>query len=660
MQERFSERQEWLEADALGGFASGTVSGLRTRRYHALLLSAATPPTGRQVLVAAVDTDVSIAGRSVPLSSHRYAPGVIHPDGASRLDGFTADPWPGWRWRLEDGTVVEHAVFVPAGLPVVVLRWRRAAGVGDARLTARPFLAARDYHALQHANDAFRFEPAIEGALVGWNPYDGVQPVVALANGVYRHHPDWYRNFAYAEERRRGLDSVEDLACPGAFDWDLTAGDAVLILGARCPDTLALFASGAAREVADRLAWSERSRRNALGGPMDRAADAYLVRRGTGRTIIAGYPWFTDWGRDTFIAIRGLCITAGRYTEAREILVAWAREVSEGMLPNRFPDAGEAPEFNAVDASLWFVVAAHELLEADPSVPPADRDRIRAAMQAILTGYQAGTRFGIHADEDGLLAAGVPGVQLTWMDARIGDRVITPRIGKPVEIQALWINALRAVAGFDARWTPRLARATASFERRFWNEQAGALFDVVDVNHVPGAVDDAFRPNQILAAGGLPFALLEGTRARRLVEAVEARLWTPAGLRSLAADAPGYIGRYGGDVASRDGAYHQGTVWPWLAGPFVDAWVRVRGRSAAAREDARHRFLEPLLAHYNASELGHLAEVADGEPPHAAGGCPFQAWSLGEALRLRQLLRSTPDVPETVAGLRHPIPAVRG
>jgi predicted glycogen debranching enzyme len=659
MPHSFSDRQEWLEADGLGGFASGTVPGLRTRRYHALLLSAATPPTGRQVLVAAVDAEVSLAGRSVALSSHRYLPDVIYPDGTSRLARFTADPWPCWTYHLDDDTIVEHSLFVPAGAPVVVLRWRRTRGTGSARLTVRPFLAGRDYHSLQHANDAFRFEPTTEGTVLGWNPYDGVQPVVSLANGRYRQSPDWYRNFEYAEERARGLDSVEDLACPGAFEWDLADGDAVLLLAARQPDTLALFTSGQALDVADTLARSERRRRGALGGPMDRAADAYLVRRGTGRTIIAGYPWFTDWGRDTFIAIRGLCLATGRYTEAREILVAWSGAVSEGMLPNRFPDAGEAPEFNAVDASLWFVIAAHELLEADPSVPPADRELIRAAMQAILAGYQRGTRFGIHADEDGLLAAGVPGVQLTWMDAKVGDRVITPRIGKPVEVQALWINALWAVAQFDGRWAPALDLATASFERRFWNEQAGALFDVVDANHVPGAVDDAFRPNQILAAGGLPLALLDGPRTRRLVDAVEARLWTPAGLRSLAPDASAYTGRYGGDVASRDGAYHQGTVWPWLAGPFVDAWVRVRGATAGAREEARLRFLEPLLGHFDAETLGHVPEVADGDAPHASGGCPFQAWSLGEALRLRQRLRSTPGEPETGAAVRHPIPAVR-
>jgi predicted glycogen debranching enzyme len=358
------------------------------------------------------------------------------------------------------------------------------------------------------------------------------------------------------------------------------------------------------------------------------------VRRGTGLTIIAGYPWFTDWGRDTFIAIRGLCLATARYDDALRILLAWAGAVSEGMMPNRFPDAGEAPEFNAVDASLWFVVAAHELLEADRSIRATHRDALQNAIEAILDGYSRGTRFGIRMDADGLLAAGVPGVQLTWMDARVDDRVITPRIGKPVEVQALWINALWIASQVADRWKEPFGRAQAAFDARFWNESDDALYDVIDVDHVAGTHDSSFRPNQLLAVGGLPLPVLEGERARRLVTRVEARLWTPMGLRSLAPDARGYCGHFGGGPSARDAAYHQGTVWPWLLGPFVDAWVRTRGGTEAAKREARMRFLDPLLASTQAAVTGHLPEVADGDPPHRSGGCPFQAWSLGEALRL--------------------------
>jgi predicted glycogen debranching enzyme len=379
---------------------------------------------------------------------------------------------------------------------------------------------------------------------------------------------------------------------------------------------------------------AEQRRRRRFPTRLHRSADAYLVRRGTGKTIVAGYPWFTDWGRDTFIALRGLCLATGRLEDARAILLEWAGAVSEGMLPNRFPDRGETPEFNAVDAALWYVVAVHDLLQVDKRITRRDRQTLEVAIDAILSGYSRGTRYGIHVDDDGLLAAGEPGVQLTWMDAKVGDWVVTPRIGKPVEVQALWLNALRIGSGFSERWADVYARVRATFEDRFWNEAAGSLHDVIDVDHRRGTFDPTFRPNQILAVGGLPFAVLDGARARRVVDAVEARLLTPLGPRSLAPDEPGYTPCYRGGVRERDGAYHQGTVWPWLMGPFVEAWVRVRGATTQAKGEARARFLEPLLVHLDDAGVGHLPEVADGDPPHSPGGCPFQAWSIGEALRL--------------------------
>jgi predicted glycogen debranching enzyme len=420
------------------------------------------------------------------------------------------------------------------------------------------------------------------------------------------------------------------------FRFDLAAGPAVLALAA---DGAGLEDDAAA--LFDRLAAGERVRREGFASPLPRAADAYVVARGRGRTIVAGYPWFTDWGRDTFIALRGLCLATGRLDDARAILLEWAGAVHDGLLPNRFADRGEAPEFNAVDASLWFVVAVHECLEAAVgarSGDAADRARLSAAVDAILECHVRGTRHDIRMDADGLLAAGEPGVQLTWMDARVDGRVITPRIGKPVEVQALWINALQIASAWSSRWLAPLARARTSFAR-FWNAEGSCLFDVVDADHVPGANDATFRPNQVLAVGGLPFAVLaDDAKARRVVDAVEARLVTPLGLRSLAPDDPAYVGRYEGGVAERDGAYHQGTVWPWLLGPFVDAWVRVRGGTPEAKAEARRRFLDPLLAHLEAAGLGHLPEIADGDPPHTPRGCPFQAWSVGEALRLDRVV----------------------
>jgi predicted glycogen debranching enzyme len=381
---------------------------------------------------------------------------------------------------------------------------------------------------------------------------------------------------------------------------------------------------------------AETKRRAKLGAPVQRAADAYVVRRGEGRTIIAGYPWFTDWGRDTFIALRGFMTLPGGRGLARDILLAWAPTVSQGMVPNRFPDAGEQPEYNAVDASLWYVVAAQEYLNAAGRLPDAEVQMLHHAIDQIIAGYRAGTRFGIHMDDDGLVAAGVPGLQLTWMDAKVGDWVVTPRIGKPVEVQALWLNALRIAATRSPELGELADRALASFRARFWNE--GSLFDVIDVDHVRGRNDPALRPNQIFAAGGLPLTLLEPDQACRVIETVEKRLLTPMGLRSLAPDEPGYRGRCEGGVAERDGAYHQGTVWPWLIGPFVEAWLRQRDFAPDARREADQRFLAPLRAHLGVAGIGHVSEIADGDAPHTPRGCPFQAWSLGELLRLSRLV----------------------
>jgi predicted glycogen debranching enzyme len=634
----WSDELEWLEADGLGGFASGTVTGRRTRRYHALLLTATTPPTGRVVLVNGYEAWAETPTGRFALSSQRYAGGVVHPEGDRRLVEFAAEPWPRWVYRLDEGTRIEQELFVPYGHPAVAVRWRVLGATTAAKLIVRPLMSGRDYHSLHHENRAFSFDATHGHGRVTWGAYTGLPEVRAASNGEYRHEPVWYRNFEYAQERDRGLGCVEDLASPGVFAWDLAAGEAVWVLAA---DGLGAVP---ATELYHHFRDAEDARRRRFATPLHRAADSYLVRRGSGKTLLAGYPWFTDWGRDAFIALRGLCLATGRLDDARDILLDWAGAVSEGMLPNRFPDHGGGPEFNSVDASLWYVVAVHEYLRAagkrcDPDV----RVRLEAAVLGIVSGYARGTRFGIQADSDGLLRAGEPGTQLTWMDAKVGDWTVTPRAGKPVEVQALWLNALRIANHLTSEWEHLLGSGWASFRDRFWNEAGGCLFDVIDADGRPGAVDPSFRPNQIFAVGGLPLPLLDGEQARRVVDAVESRLLTPLGLRSLAPGEPGYVGRYAGGVRERDGAYHQGTVWPWLIGPFVEAWVRVRGGTAEAKREARRRFLEPLRRHLDAAGLGHVSEIADADSPHAPRGCPFQAWSVGELLRLEHVVLAEKD-----------------
>ncbi|MGE3843185.1 MAG: amylo-alpha-1,6-glucosidase [Vicinamibacterales bacterium] len=651
---RIDDHTEWLEPDGRGGFASGTTSGIRTRRYHALLLHAANPPSERFVLVNGFDAWLHVGDTTsdgLALSTQRYAPDTLFPNGASAITSFDVSPWPTWEYSLADGRVrVRQEILStkPDGdePPRTVVVWTLLEAPTRVALRVRPFLSGRDYHALHHENLSFRFEPSGDQHVVTLAPYPGVPGVVWHANGDFRCSPDWYRQFLYTEERDRGLDAVEDLASPGELLWNLAAPGDRAIWTLEASDSVA---HDHTHRVSDVLAWGnqlcarERQRREGLRTLLERSADAYVVRRGSGKTIVAGYPWFTDWGRDTFISIRGLCLATGRHEDARDILLEWAQTVSEGMLPNRFPDAGGVPEYNSVDASLWFVVAAGELLQLPKEggiLGASARASLERAIDAIVTGYAHGTRYGIHVDDDGLLAAGAQGWQLTWMDARVGDREITPRIGKPVEVQALWLNALAVAARRRPHWAAVLERGLGSFHSRFWDVGRGWLADVVDVDHVPGTQDVAFRPNQIFAVGGLPLQVLDGDAARQVVAAVERELLTPIGLRSLSPRESGYAPHYIGGVADRDAMYHQGTVWPWLLGAFVEAWVRVQGNTEGVKEQARKRFLSPLLAHLQASGLGHVSEIADAEPPYTPRGCPFQAWSLAELVRLDRVVLS--------------------
>lgn len=669
---------EWLEADGLGGFASGTVSGIRTRRYHALLLQASLPPTGRLVLINGIEAWLESPAGVVPLSTQRYAPDIVHPQGWRNITAFTANPWPSWRFSLSTDASSEPSSSTPADEPSpdsavpsatlsppvsastpehkpallyeifasgdsgdIVLRWS-VEGVADevlrqSRLFVRPLMSVRDYHSLHHENDAFDFNPiGYSGAgRVSWRPYKDRPALSVLSNGEYRHAPEWFRHFLYSAEQDRGLDADEDLASPGVFVFAPSESAAVMIL--RAGDSRDV-------QVVERASSIALKRKNAATPDrLAQAAASYFVERGQGATIVAGYPWFTDWGRDTFISLRGLALATGRIREAGAILGEWARTVSEGMLPNRFPDGGEPPEYNSVDASLWFIVAMHAYLQAKPNAP-ADAeqdDRLKQAAEAILQGYRQGTRFGIGMRNDGLLHAGADGSQLTWMDARASGRAVTPRIGKPVEIQALWINALRIASAWHPEWGALADRAQTSFTSRFIDDDTGALFDIVDVDDIPGEVDRSIRPNQIFAVGGLPFTIVDDATAKAILSQVERELLTPLGLRTLSPLDRRYIGRYEGSPDARDNAYHQGTAWPWLTGAFIEAWLRVHAHGAqaeTARDEVRRKFIAPLDVHLDRAGLGHISEIADGDAPHTPRGAPFQAWSLAERLRIEILL----------------------
>jgi predicted glycogen debranching enzyme len=619
---RTRDSREWLEPDGLGGFAMGCADGIRTRRYHAILLAATRPPDARMVLVADVEVYAETPAGRFGLSSADYNNGYIHPDGVERITSFKYRPWPTWEYALPDGTKIRTELLVQRGRAATCLKWTKLAGPDATFVHVRPMLAVRDYHATHHANGSFRFDAESYGDSVSWSPYGDVAKITAVTNGVYQHAPDWYKTFYYAEEAKRGLDAMEDLASPGTFAFDLTRpAYAVFEHGTR---------TGNAADIVEAAIASEAARRQ--GDPLAVASHAYVVPRGAGQTIVAGYPWFGDWGRDTFISLRGLCLATDQRDTAGQILRQWATVVSGGMLPNRFDEGSAHPEYNSVDAALWYVVAADAYLQG--GARDDERKLIEKAIDDIVAGYAAGTRHGIRCDLDGLLAAGEPGFQLTWMDAKLGDWVITPRIGKPVEINALWINALAIAGKRDAKWRQACETARAAFDSRFWDAEHRRLYDVIDCDHVAHTVDATHRPNQIFAVGGLPLPVLDGERAKAVVDACFATLWTPAGPRSLAEADARYSARYQGGPPDRDRVYHNGPVWPWLAGPFVEAWVRVYGDKAAARA----RYLEPLLARLEIAGLGHMAEICEGGSPHAPVGCPFQAWSLAELVRLDRVV----------------------
>lgn len=638
-----SDDREWLVTDGLGGYAMGRADGLRTRRYHSFLLVAMQTDERRFVLVNALDVSLEMDGVVVPLSSHRYAPDVVAPDGAGRLTAFTSEPWPTWSYAATPDVEIVQDLFTTRGRAATILRWRLI-GPADrsAKLHVRLLLSGRDWHALHHENPAFRFDVERGGDQIWrWCPYHDVPPVVAHANATYRHDPVWYRNFLYTEERARGLDHVEDLASPGVLTWDLASGHEAELLLSTSEDQLGYHEPGDIVATCRTLRNAEKARIAAFRHRLHHSADDYVVQRGQRQTIIAGYPWFTDWGRDTFIALRGLCLATGRLDQAERILASWSEVQCGGLMPNYFPSHARSPAYNSADAALWFVIATQDFLRESARrghwVDGALQHRLTDACEEILHAYARGAPFGIRMDDDALLRAGEPGstppAALTWMDAVVDGRPVTPRVGKPVELQALWANALAFGSRWSEHWGDVADRVRQSFHARFWNAERECLFDVVDVDHRAGAVDGSVRPNQVLACGGLPIALVEGERLRRVVDVLERKLWTPLGLRSLAPDESGYRGRCEGAPAERDRAYHQGTVWPWLVYSFVDAWVRASGGTKEAWAAARRRFLPEIARHLDVAGSGHVSEIADGDAPYTPRGCPFQAWSVGETIR---------------------------
>jgi len=629
--------REWLETNGLGGFACGTLAGANTRRYHGLLTAALNPPGGRMLLLSKLEETLVLGDKRIDLSTNEYS-GAIHPEGYLLLSNFLLDPFPTWTFEVE-GIRLEKSIFMPQGSDTVQVEYKllQDPAAIEPVLEVRPLVAFRDYHSTTHANGSLN--PAIETAAnsASLQPYPGLPRLYFAHDAVQLLEQGyWYKNFLYRVERERGLDFEEDLYNPFVLSWNLSKERGANVI-----------ASTEQRDIeqatATRTAEMQRRQRPVASSPVDDplvctlavAADQYLARRGEDWTVIAGYPWFTDWGRDTMISLPGLTLCTGKTEIARSILHNFARHTDMGMLPNRFVDSGEEAEFNTVDATLWFFEAARAY-----AAVTNDYDFIRNELYEVLAQiiefHIKGTRYNIKVAENGLLNAGAPGAQLTWMDAKIGDWVVTPRSGKPVEIQALWYNALCIMKDLAARFSDddrrkkysSLAALTSlAFNRTFWNEDARCLYDVVN----GGPPDGSIRPNQIFAVS-LHHSMLSEERARAVVEKVEKELLTPVGLRTLNRSDGRYRATYEGDQYSRDSAYHQGTVWPWLLGPFVSAYVRVNGGTAQARGRARD-FLHGIEKHLTEAGLGQISEIFDGDVPHHPRGCFAQAWSVAEILR---------------------------
>ncbi len=638
-----AESREWLVTNGIGGYASGTVAGLLTRRYHGLLVAALQPPLGRTLLLAKLDETVLYDTCSFSLHTNRWADGIVSPHGYLHIESFSLEGTvPVWHFAVADA-LLEKRVWMQQGANTTYIQYTLRRATQPLKLKLKALVNYRDYHGDTQSNGwQMSVEQVKQGVCV--TAYPSATPIYLLSNqGNVSPMHNWYYGFHLAVERYRGLSDQEDHLHAATFEVTLNPGEQIaFVASTKAQPNLNVEAALKQRQILEQKLiglWKSCRPLDAPDVPawinhLVLTADQFIVARPVpedtnGKSIIAGYHWFGDWGRDTMISLPGLTLATGRPEIARSILRTFARYVSQGMLPNRFPDAGEIPEYNTVDATLWYFAAIAAYYDTT-----GDDDLLRElfpVLADIIDWHCRGTRYNIHLDPtDGLLYAGEPGVQLTWMDAKVGDWVVTPRIGKPIEVNALWYNALRSMAKFarllgkpHQEYEAIANRAQVRFSR-FWNQQTGYCYDVLDT---PDGDDQSLRPNQIFAVS-LPESLLTPEQQKQVVDVCGRILLTSHGLRSLSPEHPDYQGKYGGDQYQRDGAYHQGTVWGWLLGAFVTAHRRVYKNPAQSRQ-----FLEPMANHLYTSGLGSFSEIFDGNAPMTPRGCIAQGWTVAEVLR---------------------------
>lgn len=623
---------EWLETNGLGGYASATVAGSHSRRYHGLLVAAMNPPVGRTIVLSKLEETIVMGDQKYELSANQY-PGTLHPQGFTFLKSFERGFFPQFEYEA-GGVRIRKTICMVQDENTTVIVFEVLASPQSFKLNLSPLCSSRDYHGLCKANDSMYTGFLFENGLFRTKNYQNSPELfISVPGSSFSPAQQWYFNFEYAIEQNRGLDFREDLFNHGVFEVEMNTGDTLgVILSTQ--DPTGKSASQLLHREEKRRETLIRKYKDADLQTLLLAADQFIVRRGTElKSVIAGYHWFSDWGRDTMIALPGLCLTTERFDDARKILSAFSQSVSDGMLPNRFPDNGETPEYNTVDATLWYFIAVFKYFRTT-----RDEEFVRSILPVltdIIDWHYRGTRYNIHVEQDELLFAGQDGVQLTWMDAKVGDWVVTPRKGKVVEINALWYNALRVMSELlgtfgektEAKeYLDRAERVSQNFVKLFWNNEKECLFDYVDGDYKNADI----RPNQLYALS-LPFKILSKDKAQKVLKVAEEKLLTPRGLRSLSADNPEYKPVYQGNPWYRDGAYHQGTVWSHLMGTYIDALIEVKG--SKGKQEAG-KIIRNFLQHLDEAGVGTISEIFDGDTPHQPRGCMAQAWSVAEILRV--------------------------
>ncbi|HRH50595.1 MAG TPA: amylo-alpha-1,6-glucosidase [Panacibacter sp.] len=644
--ELFNSGSEWIETNGLGGWSGSSIIGCNTRRYHGLLVAATKPPTERMVLLSKLDETIVVNNERFELGTNLYDDNMIHPNGFQYLISFTKELFPEWLYEV-NGIQLKKTIAMVHDENTTLVLYEVIKAQQPFFVELLPLIAARGYHSLQHNYNNIFWDAEFENGIFKNQPYDGAPNIyISVPGATYNHHPAWFNKFNYSVEKYRGLDFEEDLFNHGTISVELKEGDSIgIIVSTENPagkDAHILFEKEKQRVSALINTSTNLPSNFSIEQYLTLAADQFIVKRGEDlKTVIAGYHWFTDWGRDTMISLPGLCLSTGRFEDAKKIIAAFAENVSMGMLPNRFQDNNEPPEYNNVDGTLWYFIAVYKYMLATKD-EAFILTEVLPVLKDIIDWHFKGTRYNIHVAEDGLLYAGEKGQQLTWMDARIADWVVTPRMGKPIEIQALWYNVLKIFAELlrmneqenDAAIIELSAAKTKeSFDKLFWYAEGNYLYDNIDEHN---GYDKSLRPNQLFAIS-LPYPLLGGDKAKAVLQIAEEKLYTPVGLRSLAPDDIHYIKTYGGDVYKRDSAYHQGTVWSWLLGPYIDAIMSEPGFVGFDRLSGKEKvkkIIADFTYHLNEGCIASVSEIFDGDAPYHPRGCIAQAWGVAEILRV--------------------------